>query len=172
MSNSTEIDMLKMLIAEDGTAKKINATKIFPSVRDVKEKSKNPDPLELKYGGLTKIDTSNSTHHKNVMTRNKISNHLRARTLQRLYGDTAGSSGLRYPGALSSLTINLVRSFASSDVRAGLADDEPGLSTTTSFSSSPSCLLPHNDTIFFYRSSLSLISTLMLSSDTRRTTCD
>lgn len=149
MSNNTEIDMLKILIADDGTAKKINATRMFPNVRDVKEKSKNPDPLELKYGGLTKIDTNNNTHHRNVMTRNSTSNHLRALTLQRLYGDTAGSSGLRYPGALSSLANNLVLSFASSDVRgASLADDEVGLSMLPSCSSSPVCLLPQSETIF------------------------
>lgn len=87
--------MLRMLIAEEGTAKKMRATKIFPIVKVVKEKSKKPEPLELNFGGLTNRETSKSVHHKKVMTRKTISNHLKARTLHRLYGDTAGSSGLR-----------------------------------------------------------------------------
>lgn len=95
MSRSTEIDILRMLIAEEGTAKNMRATKILPIVKVVNEKSKKPEPLELNFGGLTNNDTSRSVHHKKVMTRKIISNHLSARTLHKLYGDTAGSSGLR-----------------------------------------------------------------------------
>ena len=84
IKSRTEMDMLKMLIAWEGTAKKMSATKILPMVKVVKEKSKNPEPLELNRGGLTNMDTKRSTHHKNVMTRKMISNHLNARTLQRL----------------------------------------------------------------------------------------
>jgi len=38
-----------------------------PRVKVVYEKSKNPDPLECIPGGLTKMETSNRTHHKKVM---------------------------------------------------------------------------------------------------------
>jgi hypothetical protein len=59
-----------------------------PRVRVVYEKSKNPDPLECIPGGLTKIDTNNKTHHKNVMMAKKTVKYLENRTLAKLYGET------------------------------------------------------------------------------------
>jgi len=88
MSNITEIAILRILIAVDGTAKNIRAIRMLPIVRVVYETSKNPDPLECIFGGLTKIDTKSRNHHAQVITRKRTSNHRKARTLHKLYGDT------------------------------------------------------------------------------------
>ena len=42
-----------------------------PKVKVVKEKSKKPEPRECIPGGLMKMETSNKTHHKNVMIAKK-----------------------------------------------------------------------------------------------------
>ena len=152
-------------MADDGTAKKMSATRRLPMVRVVKEKSKKPEPLELNFGGLTNIETNSNTHHKKVMTRKMTSNHLKARTLHKLYGDTAGSSGLRYPCPpgcclLCCCGSNLVLSFVSSDcLGVSLVEEDEvfGLSPSSSCSSSALLLVPHRDTIAARRERLSAL---------------
>lgn len=56
-------------MALDGFAKNNSATSRFPVVSVVYEKSKNPEPRELKYGGETKMDTSSKTHQRKEITR-------------------------------------------------------------------------------------------------------
>jgi hypothetical protein len=58
----------------------------------VYEKSKKPEPRECIPGGLTKIETSNRVHQRNVMMAKRTVKYLKSRTVQRLYGDTLKQS--------------------------------------------------------------------------------
>jgi hypothetical protein len=60
----------------------------MPVVIVVYEKSKKPDPRECIPGGLMKMATSKSTHHRKLRTRKRTVKYRRNRTLHRLYGDT------------------------------------------------------------------------------------
>lgn len=60
----------------------------FPTVRVVYEKSVKPEPRLYINGGLTKMDTSRKTHQTKLTARKRQVKKRRARTLQRLYGDT------------------------------------------------------------------------------------
>jgi hypothetical protein len=71
-------------IALDGVAKKMMASRRFPRVRVVKEKSKKPDPLECMVGGLMNIDTSSRTHQRKVTIRKSTETKRSALTDQRL----------------------------------------------------------------------------------------
>lgn len=57
--------------ALDGEEKKRRTVKSRPKVRVVKEKSKNPEPRECIPGGLMKMDTKSSTHHRKVIMAKK-----------------------------------------------------------------------------------------------------
>ena len=74
--------------AFEGVEKKRSTIRRTPTVKVVKEKSKKPEPLECMPGGLTKMDTSNSTHHKKLIIAKRTVKYRRNRTLHRLYGDT------------------------------------------------------------------------------------
>jgi hypothetical protein len=77
-----------MIMGLEGTAKNRRPMIRLPVVQVVYEKSKNPDPRVYINGGLTKIDTSRKTHQTKVMARKVQVRNRRARTPQRLYGDT------------------------------------------------------------------------------------
>jgi hypothetical protein len=70
--------------ALDGVEKKRRTTRSKPNVRVVYEKSKKPDPRACIPGGLTNIDTNNSTHQRKVKMEKKTVKYLNHRTLQRL----------------------------------------------------------------------------------------
>lgn len=74
--------------AFEGVEKNRSRTSKRPSVKVVYEKSKKPEPRECIPGGLTKIETSSSTHHKKVRAAKKTVKYLMNRTDHRLYGDT------------------------------------------------------------------------------------
>ena len=61
-----------ILRAFAGDAKNSVATSKFPIVRQVYEKSKNPEPRECIPGGETNIETSSKTHHRKDITRNRM----------------------------------------------------------------------------------------------------
>ena len=74
--------------ALDGVEKNRRTMSRTPRVRVVYEKSKKPEPRLCIPGGLTKIETSRSVHHRKVATVKMTVKYLKARTVQRLYGDT------------------------------------------------------------------------------------
>lgn len=85
---TTEIIRHVTCSALDGVAKNSSTMSRRPMANVVYEKSKKPEPRECIAGGLTKIETSSSTHHRKVITANRTVKYLRNLTDHRLYGDT------------------------------------------------------------------------------------
>ncbi|QSS56794.1 hypothetical protein I7I53_05102 [Histoplasma capsulatum var. duboisii H88] len=77
-----------MVMGFDGTEKNIRAISRLPMVKVAKEKSRKPGPRLFIPGGLTKVDASSTIHQIRVIIRKRMLRLRRARTLQRLYGDT------------------------------------------------------------------------------------
>ena len=75
---------LRTWAALDGDEKKSSMVIKSPRVKVVKEKSKNPEPRECIPGGLMKIDTNRSTHHRKLITAKRTVKYRKKRTLQRL----------------------------------------------------------------------------------------
>ena len=63
---------VRISIGLEGTVKNSMAMSRLPIVRVVYEKSKNPEPRECIIGGLTKMDTSRSTHQRKVMMMKRV----------------------------------------------------------------------------------------------------
>lgn len=84
----------RMRTGRDGIPKKMRVNIILANARPANPNEVKPLPLILKPGGVANADTSRTTHHTNVTTVSKTVMNRRRRMLQRLYGDTAGSSGV------------------------------------------------------------------------------
>jgi len=82
-------------MAFDGAEKNNKATRRLPAVKVTKAKSKKPDPRVCIPGGETKIETRSNVHQTKLRKKKRNVKYLRNRTVQRLYGETAGSSGSR-----------------------------------------------------------------------------
>jgi hypothetical protein len=71
ISNTKAMMADETLMAFEGDEKKRRATRRFPTVKVVYEKSKKPDPRVCMPGGEMNIETSNKTHQRKVMTRKR-----------------------------------------------------------------------------------------------------
>lgn len=88
----------RILTDLDGTSKKIRVKMRFTSVHVAKPKANHGLPRVLIPGGVTNVDTRIRIQKTSVIKVNATVRYRKARILQRLYGDTAGSSGASKPG--------------------------------------------------------------------------
>jgi hypothetical protein len=89
--------MAKILTDLAGTPKNSSVNAMFASARLANPNAKKPLPRVCRPGGVANADTSCSTHHANVTSVNSTVRYRRIRTVHKLYGVTAGSSGRSSP---------------------------------------------------------------------------
>jgi hypothetical protein len=96
-SQLTDIKIARILTDLDGTSKKMRVNMRFTSVHVAKPKANQGLPRVLIPGGVTKVETRSKIQKMSVIKVKATVKYRRARILQRLYGDTAGSSGASKP---------------------------------------------------------------------------
>lgn len=89
--------MAKILTDLDGTSKKRRVKMRFTSVHVANPKANQGLPRVLIPGGVTKVDTRSKIQKTSVIKVKAMVKYRNARMLQRLYGETAGSSGASRP---------------------------------------------------------------------------